>query len=787
MTQRRKRHNENVLPIRDLLFHCIAKWYWFAISLTVAISTAVIYILSTPPIYVRSAEILIKEESKGSGNSIFKDFAAQQSTANASIEVQALRSPGIVREAIERLGLEIEYKGKGRFYNGIIYSMPPMITRAIDLRESDAATFTATLNADSTFTLSEFTCNGTPLAGTASGSLGDTIATPVGRVAITGTQFYNNYAGQNIYVEKKSINAAINEFTSKLSSNMLGNNTSIVRLSIKDMSTIRATDILNNIIEIYNEEWLKRNNESAIKTIDFITQRIDSLQIELNQIEREIAAQNSKNKLTAKQISELNKEIGSKNDDKLIELESQLELALFIKKCLIENVGNKEILPAKTGISMPSIENMITAYNQEIIKRDKYLANSSEANPIIIDCNNNLAAMYRSINDAVDGYIASLRRETSLLSTEEETSKVQFSRQSEQVKDMQGLLRQQKVKNALYLFLLQKLEETELSKEFEATNNRVLVPVGGSNTPIEPMQRQTIMLAFAIGLFLPILIIFVREMTNGKVRGRKDIENVEVPFIGEIPLYEQNRKLKFKNAEKKIIVKEGSRNIINEAFRVLRTNLEFMNNKENASNVIVITSFNPGSGKTFLTMNIAASLALKGEKVLVIDGDMRHGSTSGYVNSPETGLSDYLSGGADDIKEIITPIDGYPTLKIIPIGSTPPNPTELLHSSRFKELLTTMRKEFDYILIDCPPIDIVADTQIIEEHADRTIFVIRANLLNRDMLYELEDIYEEKRLKNLAMILNGTYSGGTGYRYKYGYSYSYGYGYGYGYHYHSKK
>lgn len=787
MTQRRKRQNENVLPIRDLLFHCFAKWYWFAISLAVTMSMAVIYILSTPPIYVRSAEILIKEEGKGSGNSMFKDFAAKQSSADAAIEVQALRSPGIVREAIERLGLEIEYKGEGQFYDGVIYSTRPIIISTIDLRQSDAATFSATLNNDSTIALSGFSRNGTILAGTAKGNLGDTITSPIGRVIVKGTEFYKDFTGHNIHVEKKSINAAINEFVSKLSTGMVDKNTSIVRLSIKDISTIRATDILNTIIAIYNEQWLKRNNEGAIKTIDFISQRIDSLQIELNQIDRKIAAQNSKNKLTAKQISELNKELGSKNDDKLIELESQLELALFIKKCLIENVDNKEILPAQTGISMPSIENMITGYNQEIIKRDKYLANSSEANPIIIDCNNNLAAMYRSINDALDGYIASLRRETSLLSVEEESSKVQFSRQSEQVKDMQGLLRQQKVKNALYLFLLQKLEETELSKEFEATNNRVLTPVSGSNTPIEPMQRQTLMLALAIGVMLPLLVIFVREMTNRKVRGRKDLENIDVPFIGEIPLYEQSKKPKFKNAEKKIIVKEGSRNIINEAFRVLRTNLEFMNDKDKTSNVIILTSFNPGSGKTFLTMNIAASLALKGAKVLVIDGDMRHGSTSGYVNSPETGLSDYLSGGTSDIKSIITGTEEYPTLKIIPIGSTPPNPTELLHSKRFGELIAAMRKEYDYIFIDCPPIDIVADTQIIEEHADRTIFVIRANLLNRDMLYELEDIYEEKRLKNLAMILNGTYSGGTGYRYKYGYSYSYGYGYGYGYHYHSKK
>lgn len=772
----RRKNNENVLPIRDLLFHCISNWYWILLSLSIALGAAVIYILTTPPVYVRSAEMLIKEGDGMGGSGAFKDFAAQQATADASIEVQVLRSPGIVREAIERLGLTVDYKGKGRFYNGIIYSARPIKATFMDLRESDVATLTVTQSTEKSLALSSFCRNGKELEGTITANIGDTIATPLGRMVIEATDHYSGFIGQEIYVEKRNMDEAINSYCSNLSTG-IADETSIVRLRFKDHSTVRATDFLNAIIDIYNEQWVVRNNESIIKTIDFITQRVDSLQIELNLLDREIAAQNSKNKLTAKQISELNSTLSSKDNEKSVELESQLELALFIKKCVIENVDNKEMLPAKTGLSMSSIENLITKYNQEIVKRDKYLSNSSEANPLVIDCNKNLVAMYKSINDALDSHIGSLRKDMSLIDKEATTSKVQFSKEAEHVKDMQGLLRQQKIKNTLYLFLLQKLEEAELSKEYEASNNRVLTPVGGSNTPIEPMQRQIIMLALAIGLFLPVTIIFIREITNRKVRGRKDLEGMDIPLIGEIPLCAQSKKLK--DNVRSIIVKEGNRNIINEAFRVLRTNLEFMNNKDKKSTAFIVTSFNPGSGKTFLTMNIAAGLALKGKKVLVIDGDMRHGSTSAYVGSPSTGLSDYLSGGTANASSIIAEFEEYPTLKVIPIGSTPPNPTELLHGKRFGELVSDMRQQFDYIFIDCPPIDIVADTQIIEEHADRSIFVVRAGLLNRDMLDELEDIHESKRFKSISMILNGTYSGGTGYRYKYGYSYGYGYGYGY--------
>ena len=212
-----------------------------------------------------------------------------------------------------------------------------------------------------------------------------------------------------------------------------------------------------------------------------------------------------------------------------------------------------------------------------------------------------------------------------------------------------------------------------------------------------------------------------------------------------------------------------------------------MNDKSKKSNVIITTSFNPGSGKTFLTMNLGATLAIKGSRVLVIDGDLRRASASEYVQTTSAGLSEYLSGGTTDINSIITTDTGYDNLHIITVGTLPPNPTELIGSKRFEALIDSMRKRYDYIFIDCPPVEIVADTQIISKYSDRTLFVVRAGLMNREMLEELQNIYDSKRFNHLAMILNGTHSGSGRYGYSYGYSYSYGYGYGYGYHYHQKK
>ena len=293
-------------------------------------------------------------------------------------------------------------------------------------------------------------------------------------------------------------------------------------------------------------------------------------------------------------------------------------------------------------------------------------------------------------------------------------------------------------------------------------------------------------MAFLIGLAIPFSVTYVRETNNTKVRGRKDIEHLAVPFLGEIPQYtKESRKKSNAEAQKtnSVVVKEGKRDIINEAFRVLRTNVEFMCGSTTGAKVIAFTSFNPGSGKSFISVNLGMSIALKRKKVLIIDGDMRHGSTSAYIGSPSLGLSNYLSGSENDISKVIVRDTVCDTLFYLPVGSIPPNPTELLESSRLSDLIGTAKEEFDYIIIDCPPIEVVAAAQIIDRYADRTFFIIRAGLLERAILPDLDRLYEEKKYRNMAFVLNGTRNDQGRYGYSHSYRYGYGYGYGYGYNY----
>ena len=786
-----KKRNDNVIPVSDLIFYCLKRWYWFVISLAVALGIAVYIIKSTPAQYIRYAEVLIKESEQGGGSGIgstFKEMGSSRTTASAENEITALKSVDIMKEAIRRLGLEIEFKGNGSFYNSIIYSGRPLRIKTLDLREKEGATFTATITSDSTISLKDFTLNGDILhTGTITATIGDTTVTPIGRIAIgiTNNDWLNNFKNAELLIEKHNIDMLANTLCSNLKAGLANEETSVISLSIKDVSTIRATDILTAVLEIYNEKWLEENNYATIKSVEFISKRAEEIKQELGAIDKEIAKFRGDKKLSVSTTRSLVQEaVNSKEQEQLLSLNNQLELANFIKSYMAQN-GSKEIIPANTGIAASNVEELIGSYNTKLLERNRLAANSSENNPVVMDYDKDITAMYTGIRTAIESHIKDLERLIADANKDIESNKSRITSTTHSAKELQTLLRQQKVKNALYLFLLQKLEETELTKEFSASNNRILVPPSGSNTPVEPMTRQIIMLALTIGFLLPLMIIFIREITNRKVRGRRDLEDVNVPFIGEIPLYKEKGKKESKVGERRIVVKGGSRNIINEAFRVMRTNFEFMSNKENKSNVIITTSFNPGSGKTFITMNLGASIAIKGAKVLVIDGDLRRSTASVYVQSTSGGMSEYLSGGTDNINEIITTDTGYDNLHIITVGTPPPNPTELLNSRRFEALITEMRERYDYIFIDCPPIDIVADTQIIEKYCDRTLFVVRAGLLNRDMLGELQNIYDSKRFKGLSMVLNGTHSGGSGYGYRYGYSY--GYGYGYGYHYHQKR
>lgn len=779
---------DDFIRIQDLWSMFVPKWYWFAISLFITLTIAVLYLLSTPPIYTRTAAILVKDNSKSSSSTSamndFSDLGIFKSNTNINNELLTLKSPTLMTEVVNRLGLNETFTIRKGLKNVDLYKVSPVTITFCDKTEVPLS-FTIKFSSKEAFAISELEISGEDIGETLSAQIGDSIQTSAGIMIVSPTQeFTDAFIGTSIRYVRGSVRAAVDTYSNALVAELGNEDATIINLSINDTSIRKAEDILNTLIEVYNENWIRDKNQIAVSTSQFISDRLGVIESELGHVDENISSYKSEHLLPDVQAaSSLYMAQSAENNKELSTLNNQLSTAQYIRR----ELNTKQLdqtLPANSGIVSANIETQISEYNNLVLDRNRLIANSSEKNPLVKNMASSLQSMQRTIIQSVDNLIVSLNTQIRSLRRQEEATTNRLASNPNQAKYLLSVERQQKVKEELYLYLLQKREENELSQAFTAYNTRLITAPRGSMFPTAPRKMNILLVAFAVGLLVPAVGIFMKENMNTKVRGRKDLENLSIPFIGEIPQYSGTKKKwwEFKHRKRQdmkiIVVNEGNRNIINEAFRVLRSNMDFMASKDNNQHVFVLTSFNPGSGKSFLAINIAISFAIKKKKILVIDGDLRHRTVSSYVDSPNKGLSDYLNNQIEDWKEIIVSYKGYTNLHILPIGTIPPNPTELLEDSKLSMLIEALRPEYDYIFIDCPPVDIVADAQIIEKWADRTIFVVRSGLLDRSMLSELENMYTGKRFKNLSMILNGTESTGGRYGYRYGYHYGYASYYG---------
>lgn len=779
---------DDFIRIQDLWSMFVPKWYWFAISLFITLTIAVLYLLSTPPIYTRTAAILVKDNSKSSSSTSamndFSDLGIFKSNTNINNELLTLKSPTLMTEVVNRLGLNETFTIRKGLKNVDLYKVSPVTITFCDKIEVPLS-FTIKFSSKEAFAISELEISGEDIGETLSAQMGDSIQTSAGIMIVSPTQeFTDAFIGTSIRYVRGSVRAAVDTYSNALVAELGNEDATIINLSINDTSIRKAEDILNTLIEVYNENWIRDKNQIAVSTSQFISDRLGVIESELGHVDENISSYKSEHLLPDVQAaSSLYMAQSAENNKELSTLNNQLSTAQYIRR----ELNTKQLdqtLPANSGIVSANIETQISEYNNLVLDRNRLIANSSEKNPLVKNMASSLQSMQRTIIQSVDNLIVSLNTQIRSLRRQEEATTNRLASNPNQAKYLLSVERQQKVKEELYLYLLQKREENELSQAFTAYNTRLITAPRGSMFPTAPRKMNILLVAFAVGLLVPAVGIFMKENMNTKVRGRKDLENLSIPFIGEIPQYSGTKKKwwEFKHRKRQdmkiIVVNEGNRNIINEAFRVLRSNMDFMASKDNNQHVFVLTSFNPGSGKSFLAINIAISFAIKKKKILVIDGDLRHRTVSSYVDSPNKGLSEYLNNQIEDWKEIIVSYKGYTNLHILPIGTIPPNPTELLEDSKLSMLIEALRPEYDYIFIDCPPVDIVADAQIIEKWADRTIFVVRSGLLDRSMLSELENMYTGKRFKNLSMILNGTESTGGRYGYRYGYHYGYASYYG---------
>ncbi len=781
--------SESTIQIQDLLFLCLSKWRWFVLSLCLALAVAGLYLLSTPDVYTRTSTILIKDDSKGSsiasGMESFTDLGLFQNKTNVNNELIALQSPATMLEVVKRLNLDYTYYIPGFFHDTEAYGTTlPLTVSVPSLTDNESVSFVINVSEDGSVTLSEFVKNGEEIdSDGVKALLSGPVDSPIGAITVTPTASFESGKEYTLEVVRTRMYNAVKRYSNNVNISLIDEKkATAIGMTVEDVSIQRAEDILNTLILVYNENWVKDKNQITVSTSMFINERLKVIERDLGIVDEDISTFKTQHLIPDLQAaSGMYMEQSSRTSEQLLTLNNQLYMTRYVLNYMTDEHKANQLLPANSGIGSTSIESQIDEYNTKLLQRNGLVANSSEQNPLVQDLDLSLSEMRKAIIVSINNQIVTLSAQVESLQRNEEETISKIASNPAQEQYLLSVGREQKVKEALYLFLLQKREENELSQAFTAYNTRVITPPTGSFIPTSPVTRNIILIAFVLGLMIPFGVLFLMETLNTRVRGRKDLEGLAVPFIGEIPYSYNERKTFFSRRPKdvrKIVVKEGKRDVVNEAFRVLRTNIEFMNESDRNANVMTITSFNPGSGKSFVAMNIGLCLAIKDKKVLLIDGDLRHASSSAYIGSPETGLADYLNGRVDNINDVIVKDSKYDSFHIIPVGTIPPNPSELLFSDRLKALIENMRSKYDYIFIDCPPIEIVTDTQIIEKLADRTVFIVRAGLLERSMLPELDVLYKKNTYKNMSVILNGSKGSGRS-----GYKYGYGYGYGYGYHY----
>lgn len=774
---------EESINLSDFFALCMRCWRWFVFSVAACLLLAALYVLRAPKIYTRTAQVMVQDEdaSSQSISTALSDMGLFTTSTNVANELLAFQSPALIGDVIERLGLRSSYVYKKRIRPMSLYGDSLVLAVSLpDLTPKQGVSMNLNILKDGKVEVSDMHDRLGNKLDDMTVTLGDTVSTAVGRMVIEAGPNYSTDFDYDIKYTYYPMPTAIDLYQAKLTESLSNDDASVIDFTFKDDNVQRGDDFLATLIDIYNEKWVEQKAKMAVATSDFINERLNVIEKELGNVDNDIATYKGENLVPdVAAASEMYMANANENTKQQLNVMTQMDITRFLIEYIQSPANNGKLLPGNLGIENQGIVSQITEYNTLQLERDQLLSTAGENSPLVKDRDSSLSSIRAALASSLNTQLRMLGTQLAALERNDRKTNAKIASSPSQAKYLLSVERQQKVKESLYLFLLQKREENELSLAFTPYNTRVITPPMGPLKPSSPVTRNILLIAIVVGLLIPAVVLFLSETLNTRIRNRADIEGIKAPFIGEIPEEESSTSrlnrwrrrwrdaigLESRKKEPPTLnVKPHGHSLLNESFRMLRSNLEFML-RSGKNKVAMVTSFNPGSGKTFVSLNLGAAMAIKNKnaKILIIDLDMRMASMSKFIGNFSPGISDYLSEATDEIHKLVRPTS-QEGLFIIPVGSIPPNPAELLYSARLQELLDKLRDEYDFIFLDCPPIDIVADSTTITPLADMTIFIVRAGLLDRRMLPELNKMYETHRFNNLMVALNGTSLAATPYR-----------------------
>lgn len=768
------------INIKEIVFRYLVYWKWFIAGSVLCLFIAYSYLRYASEVYQTTAKIKVLDNSKGAMK-LPSDITSLFSNSKVNIdnEIEVIKSHRLLERVAIDLNLNTTYYSDGNLKSTELWKNKPFKVIWLDPKDSVYLKKIA-------FSV-EFEKNGYKIV------TGDSVTSQLFQfgqrnkvfgqsfiLALESSSTYKNNASKKFTIKKNPLSLVVEALSNSIEVASTAKTSEVLSLIIKGGNKDKSEAILNSVIEVFNQDGVTDRQLVSQRTIDFVNERFIYLSTELDSIENYKQVFKKGNNLSF--IPEDARAIVTKKslaEEEYYNLETQVALAKLLEDTLKKD-GAYSLLPSNIGIENANINSLIADYNKAVLERSKLLLSAGVKNPMVLEFSDKLVELKQNILYSIRvlqkqlavsiGNIKSLNQDNSSL----------FSSIPGKEKILRSIERQQNIKETLYLFLLQKREEAYVTKAITTPSIKVVDYAITNYIPIAPKRNIIYLAALLIGLLIPFAIVYVLLLLDTKIHNKQDFERLapDVPVVAEIPFIDEDHR----------IISNNDRSVLAESFRILRTNINFLMplKKEGECPVIFTASSIKGEGKTFVSLNLALTLSSMDKKVLLVGADLRNPQLHKYlnINKNRVGLSNYLYDINTNWKNLINEnIFNNPFLNIIFAGSVPPNPAELLSNGRFEDLLTTLKKEYDYIVVDTAPTILVTDTLLIAKLADLTVYITRADHTDKKLLTYSRGLKAQGKLANMAYVINnvgGENGYGYGYSYGYGYGYNYGYGYGYG-------
>ena len=796
-----QKSKEENIDVKELLFKYLIHWPWFVGAVVACLIAAWVYLHVSTPVYNISATVLIKDDKKGGSAGMLSGLESLgldgmiSSSQNIDNEIEVLRSKTIVKEVVEDLGLYISYTDEDEFPSRNMYKTSPvqvsLTPQEADLLEEPMivkmalqpqGSMDVTVKIDDDEYQKHFE------------KLPAVFPTDKGTLAffLTPDSVLSSKRTleetTNLEKTTRNITATINKpltvakwCCKNMTIEPTSKTTSVAVISLKNSNVQRGKDFINKLLEMYNINTNNDKNEVAQKTAEFINERIGIISKELGSTEKDLESFKRGAGITDLTSDAQIALTGSAEyEKKRVENQTQINLLQDLQKYM-QNEGY-EVLPSNIGLQDLNLAAAINRYNDVLVERKRLLRTSTENNPTIINLDTSISAMKENVQVSLDRVLRGLFITKADLDREASRYSRRISEAPGQEREFVSIARQQEIKAGLYLMLLQKREENAITLAATANNAKIIDEAIADDTPVSPRSKITYLIALILGVGIPVGVIYLLELTKFKIEGRADVEKLtRAPIVGDIPLTDEKQGA--------IAVFENQNNLMSETFRNVRTNLQFM--LGNGKKVILVTSTVSGEGKSFISGNLAISLSLLGKKVVIVGLDIRKPGLNKVFNisKREQGITQYLANPEKSLMDLVQLSDISKNLYILPGGTVPPNPTELLARDGLDKAIETLKKNFDYVILDTAPVGMVTDTLLIGRVADLSVYVCRADYTRKNEYTLINELIDGNKLPNLCTVINGLdlkkrkygyYYGYGKYGKYYGYGKRYGYGYGYG-------